>query len=314
MPRSAQVLPDSHSIAPGMRDRLSNPLHAQGLLPFLHPSPQSTFLISPEAVWPSIRFELPASSAELAHAFTWNWRLEWDSFSKSGTVETSTCWWDAREAIAGCGGTLSVNTISPEGTADISVLIRGANPSAAAIAAYLATKPDSSVFSRILQQESLGRHFDAQGCPKKSPDRGYGLCQLTHPAPTFEECWHWQRNLDCGWNLFLIKQREARAYLSGGNRSFTPEQLQYETAARWNGGRYHIWSDAAKAWVRNPVVLCNGKTGNIGWNLANPANAGKTEAELYSRDAGQFHRLPTASDNWGYFGVCYADRILKQLN
>jgi len=81
--------------------------------------------------------------------------------------------------------------------------------------------------------------------------------------------------------------------------------------SRWNGGAYHVWSNAQNAWVRNPTVLCDSKTGNIGWDMTKPDNSGKSEAALHQRDAGKYRHAPGASDSWGYFGVCYADRLLS---
>lgn len=292
-----------------MRDSTSEPIPNQPRLTFTSPPAHSIFFISPEAVWPSLCFEIKDDVR--GELLTWNWRLDWNSYSKSGTTQTIANWWDAQGVISGCGGLLTVNVSGSHGTATTTVNICGLNPSAAAIAAYLNTKPDSAVFGMILQRESQMQHFDPSGHPKKSHDNGYGLCQLTHPTPSFEQCWSWQHNLDCGWALFQEKQREATVYLSQEGRSFSAKQLQYETVARWNGGKYHVWNSALKAWTRNPAVLCDTRTGNIGWNTANPANTGKSETELHERDSSCYNRLPTAADNWNYFGICYADQLLQ---
>lgn len=280
--------------------------------------PPSQFWISAQATWPSVLFEVPAPATWTGHLFTWTWRLAWNSFTKSGTVQTLSNWWDAQSVIASCGGTLHVSVTGPPNTsAQWTANIYGTNPSEADIAAYLTTKPDTNgrnaIFTRILQRESQSAHFAKDGLPKQSPDRGFGLCQLTNPAPTMEQCWNWQRNLDCGLDLFATKQNEAQTYLSaGGTRPFTTRQLHYETVARWNGGRYHVWNNT-QGWIRNPAVLCDTETGNIGWDLTNGANKGKPERDLHNRDKANYRRLPTRNDNWGYFGICYADQLLANL-
>jgi hypothetical protein len=147
--------------------------------------------------------------------------------------------------------------------------------------------------------------------PKKSFDNGYGMCQLTNPVPTFEQVWNWQLNVDGGLLLFAEKRSAAKAFLGQSGRTFTDAQLRFESVCRWNGGAYHRWDGVANKWIRQPNVLCDTATGNIGWDLTDPENAGKTEAQLHARDTATYatpSQFP--SRHWRYFGVCYADRVL----
>jgi hypothetical protein len=105
----------------------------------------------------------------------------------------------------------------------------------------------------------------------------------------------------------LIAHAAAVAYLSRGGRTYTADQASLEAVARWNGGRYHEWDATAGAWVRNANILCDSATGNIGWDMSDPANAGQTEQQLHQRDAASYRRGPQAGSHWGYYGVCYAD-------
>jgi len=135
------------------------------------------------------------------------------------------------------------------------------------------------------------------------------MCQLTTPAPKFEEVWNWKMNIDAGVKLFNDKRTAAVAYLSK-HGTYTAEQLKYETVCRWNGGAYHHWDEKKGQWVRPANILCDAKTGNIGWDMDNPANKGKTEAQLHARDSEEYSKPPGSSANWRYSGVCYADAIL----
>jgi len=279
-------------------------------LKIVSPAPASIFQVTADSVWPAISF---ATEGELPYGqqLTWDWQIQWRKFSKKGTVITTTNSWDAREALQGLGGALTVSVSGAGEKASISLYIAGTNPEAADIFSYLATRPESAGFEKILQHETQMSHFDAKGQPRASFDSGFGMCQLTNPAPSFEQCWNWKLNLDAGLALYAAKRTAAMRYLSQNGRSFTPDQLIRETIARWNGGAYHVWNSAQKTWIRNPAVLCDSKTGNIGWDLTHPDNRGKNEAALHQRDAAKYRHAPGANDCWGYFGICYADRLLS---
>lgn len=272
---------------------------------FNKPDNNSEFTVTSGAVWPSVAFETDASGPH-----SWTWKIQWNSFQKSGTMQTSGNSWDAQSAITNFGGTLTVNVMAGAASASITVKIRGTNPTAADAKAYLSTKPGSDGFDKIMEHETRFKHFNAQFEPMKSFDNGYGMCQLTTPVPSFEQVWNWKLNIDGGLFLFAAKRAEAIRYLSQSNRTYTDDQLKYEAVCRWNGGSYHVWDAKANEWVRNPNILCDHLTGNIGWDMTDSENTGKTEADLHKRDSGAYSHRPPPGAHWKYFGVCYADAIL----
>ena len=116
------------------------------------------------------------------------------------------------------------------------------------------------------------------------------MCQLTTPTPTFEQVWNWKRNVDGGLALFAQKRAAAITYLSQSGRSYTDDQLRYETVCRWNCAKSPVWDQATGGWVRPSHILCDSQTGNIGWDMTLDANKGKTEAQLRARDSGSYSR------------------------
>ena len=121
---------------------------------------------------------------------------------------------------------------------------------------------------------------------------------------------HWKLNIDGGLALYKQKRNAAITYLSQSNRTYSADQLKYEAVCRWNGGWYHVWDAKAAKWVRPAGIICDTKTGNIGWDMSDAENKGKTEAELRKRDSGSYTSAPTQDAHWRYSGVCYADRML----
>ncbi len=283
--------------------------HPESALSFSSPAPNAKFFISHDAVWPSMLFQTNAQLSA-GQELTWEWTLHWLTFSQHGVAKTNVNSWDAKADVENLGGTLTVQVTGPNGAkALLSVLLLGTQPDVADVSSYLNANPNSSGFDKILNHETSLKHFDATGYPKKSFDNGYGMAQLTNPAPSFTQVWNWKQNIDAGLVLFGQKRALALAYLSQGGRSYTDDQLQRETISRWNGGPYHT-HDPQAGWVRNPHILCDSQTSNIGWDLTDSDNKGKTEAELHARDASAYRHAPAPDASWGYFGVCYADRIL----
>lgn len=272
---------------------------------FKAPKANDTFTITSAPEWPTISFETDATGAH-----TWQWTITWGSYTKSGTANTPGNVWDAKGVVTNFGGTLTVRAAAAKATASITVRIRGTNPSATEVNTYLGTKPNSAGFDKIVEHESKYKHFNASSEPIKSFDGGYGMCQLTTPAPGFEQVWNWKLNIDGGLSLFDQKRAAATAYLSQENRAYTDDQLKYEAVCRWNGGSYHEWDSKAGKWVRKSNILCDTQTGNIGWDMTDPENAGKSEADLHKRDSGEYSKPPKSGAHWKYSGVCYADRIL----
>ena len=191
-------------------------------------------------------------------------------------------------------------------TASATVEVRGTNPAAAQVAAWLAGKPGADGFDRVIAQESRCRHFTDAGLPVVSFDGGIGLCQLTDPPPTLAEAWDWRANLAAGLALFAAKRAAAERRLGANGRHFTAAQATREAVCMWNGGAYHVWS--GEAWIRPPNIVCDPTAGNIGWDMIDPANHGRSAADLHRRDAASYAAGHGA--HWHYSGVCYADHVL----
>lgn len=272
---------------------------------FVKPTLNETFTITSAPEWPSINFETDATGDH-----TWHWTIAWGTFKKSGKETTTGNKWDAKAVVANYGGTLTVRVEANNAEATITVKIKGTNPSSSEVTQYLATKANSAGFGKIIEHETKFKHFNTSNEPIKSFDNGYGMCQLTTPTSTFDQVWSWKLNIDGGLELFDQKLTAVIAYLSQNGRTYTDNQLKYEAVCRWNGGSYHEWDAKAGKWVRHPNILCDSKTGNIGWDMNDPQNKGKTEAELHRRDNGSYSKPPRAGAHWKYFGICYADRIL----
>jgi len=272
-------------------------------LRIVSPSLNSTFTVTATPSWPSIVFKTDGAGAH-----KWSWKLAWKSFERSGTVNTNNNQWDAVSVITNLGGTLTVSASAGSGVGTVAVKIIGKNPTAAEVTTFLNTKPDGGGFDKILTKESKALHFNEVGEPIKSHDNGYGIAQLTNPAPSFDQAWNWKLNIEGGLKLFKEKVAAARVYLSQSNRTYTAMQLKYEAVCRWNGGRYHVWD--GKKWVRNSSILCDVLTGNVGWDMTDPENSGKSAATLRARDKGSYPKAPDSKAHWHYSGVCYADRLL----
>ncbi len=274
---------------------------------FKKPTATDVFTITSAPAWPSVAVETDATGPH-----TWTWTIQWGSFKKFGTAQTPGNTWDAQSVITNLGGTLTVVAAAGKESVSITVKVKGTNPSATEVNTYLGTKQNAEGFDKLLEHESHFRNFNAQGEPVKSFDNGYGMCQLTAPPPGFEQVWNWKQNVDGGLALFATKRGDAVTYLSQSGRTYTTDQLAHEAVCRWNGGSYHSWDATAKpaAWVRKPDILCDPATGNIGWDMTDAENKGKTVADLHKRDCATYNQPPQSGAHWKYSGVCYADAIL----
>lgn len=272
---------------------------------FTKPGINTVFTIAADPKWPSIGFETDGKGAH-----TWTWTIQWTTFKKTGTAKTDGNKWSADTVITNLGGTLTVQVMANNSTATITVKIKGTNPKSSEVVGYLAKTQSSAGFDKIIAQESKFVHFNTLGEPIKTFDNGFGMCQLTTPAPTFEKVWNWKLNVDGGIQLYEQKRTAAITYLSQSKRTYTTDQLKYEAVCRWNGGSYHDWDAKAGKWIRRTTILCDSKTGNIGWDMTDASNKGKTEAELHKRDGETYKKPPQANAHWKYSGVCYADHVL----
>lgn len=271
---------------------------------FITPPPRHRFTIGGDARMPALVFTTDQSGAH-----SWQWTAAWRHFSRSGTLTTPGNTIDLAPVLTSLGGQLTVVARAGGQSATTVATIVGTNPNEGQLRAYLNAQVGGPDFLPIVLHEARGRHFNAQGEPIVSFDGGYGMVQLTNPAPTFEQCWNWQRNVDGGLALFAVKRNDAIRYLTQNGRTYTADQLRREAVARWNGGAYHRWD--GRAWVRNPDMVCAPGTGNIGWDMTDPDNAGQTVAQLTARDRDRFNRPPRrGTDHYRYSGVCYADRLV----
>lgn len=271
----------------------------------IKPAANAVFTIAANAVWPSMVFE-----TDLKGPTVWSWSVVWMNLRRGGSSNTAGNVWDATSTVTGLGGTFTVTASAKGAVASVVVKIKGSNPTTVQVDGYLAAKPNAPGFNKIIAQETKGIHFTPVGEPVRSFDNGYGICQLTTPPPTYEQIWNWKANVDAGVQLFAQKRTSAIAYLTQAGRSYTQSQLVRESICRWNGGAYHVWDAHKAAWVRPDHILCDTGTGNIGWDLNDPANSGKTAQQLHSRDAATYGRAPATGSHWKYIGVCYADHLL----
>jgi hypothetical protein len=295
---------------------------------WISPDKNSKHYISGDAQFPSIKFEF---STDKTPPFKGKWTMEWDAdvsglresakrgknikkFQATGTMELTEKFWlvDLRQVI---GGTLTVEIYVGQDTFKRSVDVLAKNPEKDVVLEFLSKIENIKGFDKILAQESKFKNFiNADGQPVVAFDGGYGMTQLTTPAPSYEQVWNWKENIKGGAKLYQDKQKSAKAYLGQKGRSYTDDQLALETLSRWNGGGYHQWSEEKKAWVRNPDMLCDTKTGNIGWDITLDENAQKTEKDLHDRDQSTYRDpkgLKKDENKWRYSGVCYADHISK---
>lgn len=295
---------------------------------WIKPEKGSIHYIDGDAKFPEITFEIETSHAGPCE---WKWHIRWDA-KVSGLKESSKRskllkTFEEKGKISGgakscnmacngkaIGGALTVEVKAGEELFKRTVYIKGKNPSESQLKQFVATLDGAQGFEKILLHEALGKNFiNADGEPVVAFDKGYGLTQMTNPAPTYEQVWNWKENVRAGMTLYKQKRAEAKKYLEKkGKTSYTEAQLQAETYSRYNGGNYHEWSETEKNWKRKSNLLCDDETGNIGWDTAEKVNKDKTEAELHKRDQdkyGQGKAGQTKEHKWMYTGICYADHV-----
>lgn len=100
------------------------------------------------------------------------------------------------------------------------------------------------------QQTSSTRH---KRYPLRSADNGYGMYQLTIPAPNRDQIWNWKENTAEAYRRVLGFDAKARQYL--GSHTFTEDQVKLEIYSRYRKGDlnpYHVWDSGQNKWVPNP--------------------------------------------------------------
>ena len=290
---------------------------------WVQPKSGEKYYIDADAVFPSITFEIETTEKA---PYEWSWVLTWPAavsslkesakrgkllktFIEKGSFKQNDKKWKVDLNKKVIGGTLTVQVKAGKDLFKRSVYILGKNPSEQSVNDLLATIDNVKGFERLVAQESKFKNFiNADGQPVVAFDNGYGLTQMTNPAPSFEQCWNWKENVKGGTSLYKQKQAEAKKYLSQSRRKYTDDQLKLETWSLWNGGHYHTWNPIKQIWVRKPNILCDSNTSNIGWNTDIKDNSGQTEEALHERDEKQYKKPPPRKERkWDYTGVCYAD-------
>ncbi|MBV7550632.1 hypothetical protein KW849_30620 [Pseudomonas sp. PDM26] len=303
---------------------------AESTLTWLSPAENAIFNINEDAGFPDIVFEF---RTQFVGDYKCSWEIEWDAkasglrerarknnvlqtFTESGSFVSRSRNWTASLSGKVLGGTLTISVSVNDNTLTRSVVIKGRNPSAQNVATYIAGLDDMAGFEKLLEQETRSKHFiELDGEPIVAFDKGYGITQMTNPAPNYEQVWNWKANILAGSSVYRDKVRIAKKYLGQVGRAYTDDQLQHEVFSRWNGGSYHEWDAASASWVRKKNLLCDANTGNIGWSTDNEKNKDKTQAQLRERDKETYSKGTKGQSDvhpWQYLGVCYADHVLGE--
>ncbi len=309
-------------------DTVIKVVSADNALTWLSPAENAVFKITQDALLPDIFFEF---HTEVFGLYTWSWTIEWEAkasglrerarkddvlqiFKASGSLVSDKKTWSVNFAEQVLGGILTVSVSVGDKSLTRSVVIQGQNPTRQSIASYVGSLDNMSGFEKLLEQESRSKHFiDFDGEPIVAFDKGYGITQMTNPAPNYEQVWNWKANILAGSSIYKDKVRIAKKYLGQAGRTYTEDQLQHEVFSRWNGGSYHEWDTVSASWVRKKNLLCDSNTGNIGWSTDNEKNKDKTQAQLRERDKETYSKGTKGQSEdhpWQYQGVCYADHVL----
>lgn len=299
-------------------------------LSWVRPADGSIFNLTDQAELPEITFEIRGHDD---NELSWSWDIEWEAkvsglkeqarkntvlqtFNLSGSLVARNNSWVVEFSGEVLGGRLTVGVTNGRESIKRTVTIKGVNPSKELVAQYIAELEDMEGFEKLLEQETNTKHFiNLDGEPIAAFDKGYGITQMTNPAPSYEQVWNWKANILGGSAIYKEKVAAAKKYLGQKDREYTDDQLKHEIFSRWNGGVYHQWDEVEKVWVRKRNLLCDSATGNIGWSMNKVKNEGKTEAELRERDKEKYKdgsKGQSADHPWQYSGVCYADHVLKE--
>ncbi|MBD8165599.1 hypothetical protein [Erwinia persicina] len=137
------------------------------------------------------------------------------------------------------GGDLVVSVTIGELTIKRNIRIKGQNPTVADLHAFIDTLKNSSGLEKLLAHESYNKQFiNRDGEPVVSFDQGYGMAQMTNPAPDYTTTWSWKENVKAGRDLFQTKREQAIHHLSQ-HGTYTDEMVEREAIALWNGGYYY---------------------------------------------------------------------------
>ena len=278
------------------------------------------FYIDEDAKFPEIIFEIKTDEAG---PYVWEWSISWTAeacpqaegkkrfkakhstaFSKKGSFKSDKNKWQCNiEAVI--GGDLVVKVSAGETNFVRKVTILGKNPSKENILIEVdsgKTKEDNELVKKIFMQESRYRQFYSDNQPLTSFDNGYGLGQLTNPAPTYEQIWSWKAHIaEILKNRLPNHRKRAKKYLDE-HGDYTSEMLDMETLAcynGWSGGQhYWNWASTTKKWEVNTDVICDPNQSNKGW-ISSQKDNNKSLEELKNDSKAK----PV------YTGRCYAEHI-----
>jgi hypothetical protein len=157
---------------------------------------------------------------------------------------------------------------------EITVLIRGENPSAPAIRDRL----DNPLYQVLCYQESspkwhqfYPRSDSIKGLPVCASDLGYGLMQITDPPPTVPQIWDWRENVDVGKNRLIEKKDYAKSHIkrlisnmtltdaeeaAKMKKSFPNDGYNREAYYLYRGGvhYYWAWDSVNHTWIIDPLA------------------------------------------------------------
>ena len=227
-------------------------------LSWVRPPDNSVFNLTDQAELPEILFEVRGHDGD---DLNWSWSIEWEAkvsglrerarkttvlqtFKQSGSFTGGDNIWIAEFSGEVLGGRLTVVVSNGGRSIKRTIQIRGVNPSKDTVAQYIAELEDMDGFEKLLEQETNTKHFiNLDGEPIAAFDKGYGITQMTNPAPSYEQVWNWKANILGGSGVYKDKVLAAKKYLGQQGRIYTEEQLQHEIFSRWNGGSYHQWDE-----------------------------------------------------------------------
>ncbi|WP_157977862.1 hypothetical protein [Paraburkholderia kururiensis] len=192
---------------------------------WVRPATGDKFYIDETPKFPSIVFEIKTDAPP---PYQWKWTIVWDAqvsslreskkrgkklrtFSQSSSFTSNEKSWEANLNNMIVGGKLSVEVAAGGTEFRRTVFVLGKNPAKEDVVAFISAMPNTLGFDKVIDQESHFKNFiNADNEPVVAGDRGYGLTQMTNPAPSYEQVWNWKENVKAGVKLFQQKQSEAK--------------------------------------------------------------------------------------------------------
>ncbi|WP_206549518.1 hypothetical protein, partial [Cronobacter sakazakii] len=111
-------------------------------------------------------------------------------------------------------GNLVVSVKIGELVIKCNVKIKGQNPAVEDLHAFIDTFENSAGLKKVLAHESFNKQFiNLNGEPIVSFDQGYGMAQMTNPAPDYTTTWSWKEYVKAGRDLFQTKCEQAINHL-----------------------------------------------------------------------------------------------------